>query len=36
MVTITEMRNTVERYNSRLNDTEEHINDLEDRKCGIT
>ena len=34
MNTITEMRNTVERNHSRLNDTEEHINDLEDRKRG--
>ena len=36
MITITEMRHTVERNHSRLNDTEEHINDLEDRKGGIT
>ena len=31
MNTITEMRNTVERNHSRLNDTEEHISDLEGR-----
>lgn len=34
--TVTEMKNTLEGINSKLNDTEEWINKLEDRVVEIT
>ena len=34
--TVTEMKNTLERINSRITDTEEQISDLEDRKVEST
>ena len=34
--TITEMKNTLEGINSRLNDSEEQISELEDRAMAIT